>query len=280
MDAKDVLSVVKEERIEVVRFWFTDILGRLKGFNITVDELERGLEEGIGFDGSSVEGFVRIEESDLVATPDPNAFWVLPEDLGGVRTAVLICDIKYPDGRPFESDPRYVLRRNIERAKEMGFTYYVGPELEFFYFPSDKEPVPLDAGGYFDVLPLDNATRARKETVLTLRKMGFRVEASHHEVAHSQHEIDFRYADALRMADTLQVAKVVVKEIARKHGLYASFMPKPVFGINGSGLHVHQSLFKGSENAFYSPNGEYNLSETGKRYICLLYTSPSPRDRG
>ena len=270
MDAKDVLSVVKEERVEVVRFWFTDILGRLKGFNITVDELERGLEEGIGFDGSSVEGFVRIEESDLVAFPDPNAFWILPEDIGGVRTAVLICDIRYPDGKPFESDPRYVLRRNLQRAQEMGFTFYVGPELEFFYFPSDKEPVPLDAGGYFDVLPLDEATKARKETVLILRKMGFRVEASHHEVAHSQHELDFRYSDALRMADALQVAKVVVKEVARKHGLYASFMPKPVFGINGSGLHVHQSLFRGSENAFYSPDGPYNLSETGRRYIAGL----------
>ena len=267
---EEILRTIRDRKIEVVRFWFTDVLGRLKGFNISVGELERGLSEGIMFDGSSVEGFVRIEESDLVAFPDPTTFRVLPEGVGSVPTAILICDIKYPDGRPFESDPRGVLRRNLEKARAMGYEYYVGPELEFFYFPSESDPTPLDRGGYFDIMPLNQASAARKDAVLALMSMGFRVEASHHEVAHSQHEIDFRYSDALSMADLLQVAKVIIKEKARAHGLFASFMPKPVFGINGSGMHVHQSLFSGGENAFYSDSDPYNLSDVAKGFIAGL----------
>lgn len=267
---EDVLKTVRDRKIEVIRFWFTDVLGRLKGFNITTEELERGLSEGIMFDGSSIEGFVRIEESDLVAFPDPSTFKILPEGVGNIPTAILMCDIKYPDGRPFESDPRGVLRRNLEKAKAMGYEYYVGPELEFFYFPGEKDPTPLDKGGYFDIMPLNQASAARKDAVLALMGMGFKVEASHHEVAHSQHEIDFRYSDALTMADLLQVAKVIIKEKARAHGLFASFMPKPVFGINGSGMHVHQSLFGKEGNAFYSPADPYNLSDVAKGFIAGL----------
>ncbi len=268
---EDILKTVRDRKIEVVRFCFTDVLGRLKGFNISVGELERGLAEGIMFDGSSVEGFVRIEESDLVAFPDPATFKLLPEGVGNIPTAILICDIRYPDGREFESDPRGVLRKNLEKARSMGYEYFVGPELEFFYFPGPEDPTPLDKGGYFDIMPLNQASAARKDAVLALMEMGYRVEASHHEVAHSQHEIDFRYSDALTMADLLQVAKVIIKEKARAHGLFASFMPKPVFGINGSGMHVHQSLFRNGENAFYSDSDPYNLSDVANGFIaCLL----------
>lgn len=270
MDRDTLLERVREDRIGLVRLWFTDILGQLKGFNLNVQELDRALEEGIGFDGSSVEGFVRIEESDLIARPDPNTYMVLPWEIGGVRTAVFMCDIYYPDGRPFESDPRRVLRENLERAAEMGFTYYVGPELEYFYFASDQEPTLLDQGGYFDVWPIDEAAKARKETVMALAQMGIEVEATHHEVSPSQHELDFRYQDALRMADYLVITRLVVKEVARRNGLYASFMPKPIFGINGSGLHVHQSLFRGDENAFYDPSAPYNLSPIAQSFVAGL----------
>ncbi|MGB9589755.1 MAG: glutamine synthetase family protein [candidate division WOR-3 bacterium] len=267
---EEILRTVKDRKIEAVRFWLTDVLGRLKGFNITTGELERGLSEGIMFDGSSVEGFVRIEESDLIAFPDPKTFKILPEGVGNIPTAILICDIRYPDGRPFESDPRGVLKRNLQKANDLGYEYYVGPELEFFYFPNEKDPTPVDKGGYFDIMPLNKASAARKDAVLALMEMGFRVEASHHEVAHSQHEIDFKYSDALYMADLLQVAKVIIKEKAMAHGLFASFMPKPVFGINGSGMHVHQSLFREGENAFYSDSKPYNLSDVAKGFIAGL----------
>lgn len=271
MDREEVVARVREEKPAVVRLWFTDILGRIKGFNLNVNELERALDEGIGFDGSSVEGFVRIEESDLIAMPDPDTMIFLPEDIGGASSVVFICDILYPDGTPYESDPRRVLKKLLNKAKEMGFTYYTGPELEYFYFDSAKEARLLDAGGYFDVLPIDKAARARKETLLTLNSMGIEIEASHHEVAYSQHELDFRYQEALRMADYLQIAKIVIKEKARKYDLHASFMPKPVFGINGSGLHVHQSLFSGGENAFYSDEDpEFHLSETAQHFIAGL----------
>ena len=271
MTRAEVITMVESHSIEIVRLWFTDILGRLKGFSLRVEDLPRALDEGIGFDGSSVEGFVRIEESDLLALPDPKTFVILPENFGGVRTASMICDILYPDGSPFESDPRYVLKKTLEKAKKLGYDhYYVGPELEFFYFPSDTEPRPLDAGGYFDILPLDNSVHARKETFKIMRELNIDVEVTHHEVAKSQHEIDFRYDDALKMADTVQLAKVIIKEIARKFGMFASFMPKPIFGENGSGLHTHQSLFTGSENAFYDEKDKYNLSAVGKQYIAGL----------
>jgi glutamine synthetase len=270
MDTKEIIERIKSHKIEIVRLWFTDVLGQLKGFNISVSELERALSEGIGFDGSSVEGFVRIEESDLLAKPDPNSLFILSGEWGGIPTAGFICDILYPDGSPFESDPRFVLKKALEKAGE--YTYYVGPELEYFYFPGDKEPTPLDQGGYFDVLPIDEAAKARKETIVTLNNMGIEVEASHHEVATSQHEIDFKYKDALKMADQLQITKTIIKQKARKYGLYATFMPKPIFGINGSGLHVHQSLFKGDVNVFYDPDDPYNLSPIAKGFIAGLLT--------
>jgi len=207
MTRDEVISEVRNNNISLVKLWFTDIIGRLKGFSLRVEDLERALDEGIGFDGSSVEGFVRIEESDLLARPDPNTFVILPEDFCGIRTAVMICDILYPDGTPFESDTRLVLKKTVEKARSMGFThFYVGPELEFFYFPSDSDPTPLDAGGYFDILPLDKSVAARKETFSVLRNLGIEIEMTHHEVAKSQHELDFQYDDALAMADKLQLA--------------------------------------------------------------------------
>jgi len=266
-----VLKTAKENNVKFIRLWFTDILGFLKSFAITINELEGALEEGMGFDGSSIEGFVRIEESDMVAMPDPTTFQILPwRSKDDVNVARMFCDIYRPNGEPFDCDPRYVLKRNLKRAAEMGFTYYVGPELEYFYLKSADDPSPLDAGGYFDLTPLDVASDLRRETVLMLEQMGINVEYSHHEVAPSQHELDMRYTDALTMADNVMTYRLVVKEIALKHNVYATFMPKPIFGVNGSGMHTHQSLFKGDENAFFDPNDQYHLSEVGKRYIAGL----------
>lgn len=252
--------------------WFTDILGFLKSFSITVAELEEALEEGMGFDGSSIEGFARIDESDMIAKPDPSTFTLLPwraREEGAV--ARMFCDIHYPDGRPYEGDPRWVLKQQLERASKLGYTFYVGPELEYFYFKSSQgTPVGLDAGGYFDLTPLDVAVDLRKDTILALESMGIPVEYSHHEVAPSQHEIDLRYTDALSMADGTMTYRLVVKEVAMNHGVYATFMPKPVFGQNGSGMHVHQSLFKGSRNAFFDVNDKHHLSEIGRKYIAGL----------
>ncbi|MCL0095747.1 glutamine synthetase family protein, partial [Dehalococcoidia bacterium] len=211
-----------------------------------------------------------IDESDMVALPDPDTFQLLPWRPTEHAVARMFCDILKPGGEPFEGDPRYVLKRNLKRAADMGYTFYVGPELEYFYFRDSRGTEPLDAGGYFDMTPLDAATDLRRETVLTLEEMGIGVEYSHHEVATSQHEIDMRYTDALTMADNVMTYRLVVKQIALKHGVYATFMPKPVFGINGSGMHVHQSLFKGNRNAFFDRDDEYHLSRTGKYYIAGL----------
>ncbi len=263
-----VLKMAKEHNVKFIRLWFTDILGMLKSFAITIDELENAMEEGMGFDGSSIEGFVRIDESDMIAIPDPDTFRLLPwrpTDQNAV--ARMFCDIYRPDGQPFEGDPRYVLKKNLKKAADMGFTFYVGPELEFFYFKDQFGTEPLDQGGYFDLTPLDAATEMRRETVLTLEKMGVHVEYSHHEVSPSQHEIDMRYTDALTMADQVMTYRLVVKQVALNHGVYATFMPKPVFGMNGSGMHVHQSLFKGSDNAFFDAKGEYYLSKTARNYV-------------
>jgi len=272
VDSKEyVLNMAKEHDIKFVRLWFTDILGFLKNFAITVEELEGALEEGMGFDGSSIEGFARIDESDMVALPDPDTFRILPWRSQEHRAvARMFCDVLKPGGEPFEGDPRYVLKRNLKRAADLGYTYYVGPELEYFYFRDSQGTEPLDQGGYFDLTPRDAATDMRKETVLTLEEMGIGVEYSHHEVATSQHEIDMRYTDALTMADSVMTYRLVVKEVALKYGVYATFMPKPVFGINGSGMHVHQSLFKGDKNAFFDPKDEYHLSNVGKCYIAGL----------
>jgi len=265
-----VLSMAKEHNVKFIRLWFTDILGMLKSFAITVEELENALEDGMGFDGSSIQGFARIDESDMLALPDPDTFQLLPWRPKEYAIARMFCDILKPGGQPFEGDPRYVLKRNLKRASDMGYTFYVGPELEYFYFQDSKGTEPLDEGGYFEMTPLDAATDLRRQTVLTLEEMGIGVEYSHHEAASSQHELDMRYTDALTMADNVMTYRLVVKQIALEHGVYATFMPKPVFGINGSGMHVHQSLFKGDRNAFFDKDDKYHLSKAGKCYTAGL----------
>ncbi|HEY51552.1 MAG TPA: glutamine synthetase [Dehalococcoidia bacterium] len=266
-----VLQMAKEHDIKFIRMWFTDILGFLKNFAITVEELEGALEEGMGFDGSSIEGFARIDESDMVALPDPDTFQLLPWRSTEHRAvARMFCDILKPGGEPFDGDPRFVLKRNLKRAADLGYTYYVGPELEYFYFRNSQGTEFLDQGGYFDLTPRDAATDMRKETVLTLEEMGIGVEYSHHEVAPSQHEIDMRYTDALTMADSVMTYRLVVKEVALKYGVYATFMPKPVFGENGNGMHTHQSLFTGDKNAFFDAKDPYHLSKVGKCFIAGL----------
>ena len=266
-----VLKMAKEQDVKFIRLWFTDILGFLKSFAITVEELEGALEQGMGFDGSSIQGFARIDESDMVAMPDPDTWQLLPwRPRVHHAVARMFCDIQKPGGAVFEGDPRYVLKRNLKQAADMGYTFYVGPELEYFYFQDSKGTQRLDEGGYFDMTPLDVASDLRRETVLTLEEMGIAVEYSHHEVAASQHEIDMRYTDALTMADNVMTYRLVVKQIALQQGGYATFMPKPVFGINGSGMHVHQSLFKGDTNAFFDKNDKYHLSKVAKCYIAGL----------
>ncbi len=266
-----VLKKAKEHNVKFIRLWFTDILGMLKSFTITVSELEGALGNGMGFDGSSIEGFARIDESDMVAMPDPDTFQLIPwrpKEYHAV--ARMFCDVLRPGGQPFEGDPRYVLKTNLERAASKGYTFYVGPELEYFYFKDAKSTEPLDRGGYFDITPLDTASDLRRETVLTLEQVGIGVEYSHHEVAYSQHEIDMRYTDALTMADNVMTYRLVVKQVALNQGVYATFMPKPVSGMNGSGMHVHQSLFKNGRNAFFDVKDSYNLSKIAKCYIAGL----------
>ena len=265
-----VLHEARESDVKFVRLWFTDILGRLKGVAVTIEELENAFSRGMGFDGSSIEGFARDDESDMYAVPDPTTFSILPWRPRQNAVARMFCDIVTPDGKPFEGDPRAVLKRNLSRAAELGYTYYVGPEIEYFYFKDSRSTEPLDQGGYFDQEAPDTATDLRRETVLTLEDLGIPVESSHHEAAPSQHEIDLRHTDALTMADTVMTYRVVVKEIALQHGLYATFMPKPVYGINGSGMHVHQSLYEGNRNAFYDENDEDHLSTTAKGFIAGL----------
>jgi len=267
-ETENVLKMAKENDVKFIRLWFTDVLGVLKGFAITIDELEGALEEGMGFDGSSIQGYARIDESDMIAKPDPKTFQILPWRPKENAVGRMFADIYEPDGTPYKGDPRYVLKRNLKKAEDLGFTFYVGPELEYFYFKSSEgKPAILDEGGYFDLTPLDVATELRRETILTLEAMGVHVEYSHHEVAPSQHEIDLRYAEALTMADHAMTYRLVVKQIAMKHGVYATFMPKPIFGQNGSGMHTHQSLFKGAKNAFFDPKDEFHLSKIGKSYM-------------
>ncbi len=270
---EEVLRKVREKDVKFIRLWFTDILGQVKSFAITVEELEGALENGMGFDGSSITGYQSIEESDMIAMPDPSTFRILPWRPKEKAVARMICDVLQPGGEPYEGDPRYILKKVLQRMKDMGFDhYYVGPELEYFYFVNDCETTVLDKGGYFDLTTLDVASDLRRDTILALEDMGVEVEYSHHEVGPSQHEVDMRYADALKMADNVITYRVVVKEIAAKHGVYATFMPKPLFGENGSGMHTHQSLFKGNKNAFYSPDDKYNLSPEAKGYIAGLLT--------
>lgn len=271
MTKEEILAQVEERDVKFIRLWFTDILGQLKSFAIVKEELEHALDDGMGFDGSSITGFNAIEESDMIAMPDPDTFTLLPYRPREQAVARMFCDVRVPGGGPYEGDPRFVLRRALERAKGMGFDhFYLGPELEYFLFKSSDKPEVVDKGGYFDLTTLDAASDVRRDTVLALEEMGIRIEYSHHEVGPSQHEIDMRYADALRMADNVMSYRTVVKEIAHKHGLYATFMPKPLMGENGSGMHTHQSLFRGEENAFFDASDEYFLSPIGKSFIAGL----------
>jgi len=265
-----VLKTVKDSNVKLVSLWFTDILGFLKSFDITPQGLERALADGVGFDGSSVEGFARVDESDMMALPDPTTFQILPWSQPQSPVARMFCDILRPGGKPFEGDPRYVLKRNLKIAADLGYTFKVGPELEYFYFQSPEGTHILDKGGYFDLTPPDVASDLRLETVLIMEQMGISIETSHHEVATSQHEIDLHYTDAMTMADGVMTCRLVVKEVAQRHGIYATFMPKPIFGVNGSGMHVHQSLFQGDRNAFFDKNDSYYLSKVARHYTAGL----------
>ncbi len=264
---QDVIDRIKENNIEFIHLWFTDVLGFLKSFTMDVEELELAVTEGMGFDGSSIQGFARIQESDMIALPDPTTLQILPWRREGALVATMFCDIMRPDGTYYEADPRYVLRRQLKRAADMGYTFFVGPELEYYYFTSDTDPQVLDRGTYFDQTTRDLAVDLRKETVRELKRFGIQVEYSHHEVGPSQHEIDLRYAEALKMADNVMTYRVVVKEVAQANGVYATFMPKPLYGEAGSGMHVHQSLFKDGRNAFYDANDPHHLSAVAKSYI-------------
>ncbi|MBN1872119.1 MAG: glutamine synthetase, partial [Candidatus Omnitrophica bacterium] len=268
---QEILKLVKENDVKFIRLWFTDVLGQVKSFAITESQLEEALDNGMGFDGSSITGYQDIEESDMIAMPDPDTFTLLPWRPTEKAVARMICDVLNPDRTPYDGDPRYILKKALERAKKMGFDhYYLGPELEYFYFKNDKGTDILDKGGYFDLTTLDVASDLRRETVLALEKMGIEVEYSHHEVAPSQHEVDMHYKDALKMADSVITYRVVVKEIASKFGVYATFMPKPIFGENGSGMHTHQSLFKGNKNAFFDPKSKDGLSKEAHHFIAGL----------
>ncbi|MCP2183532.1 type I glutamate--ammonia ligase [Prauserella alba] len=273
-----VLRTLEERDIRFVRLWFTDVLGFLKSVAIAPAELEGAFSEGIGFDGSAIEGFARVYESDMIAKPDPSTFQVLPWEQadGGHYSARMFCDIAMPDASPSWADPRHVLRRQLSKAGEAGFTCYVHPEIEFYLLqdlPEDgKEPVPADNGGYFDQASHATATHFRRHAIEALEAMGISVEFSHHEGAPGQQEIDLRYADALTMADNVMTFRYVVKEVALTQGVRATFMPKPFTDQPGSGMHTHVSLFEGDRNAFYDPEDPYELSETGKAFVAgLLY---------
>lgn len=270
---EDILKIAKAEDVRFIRLQFTDILGTIKNVEIPVSQLEKALDNKMMFDGSSIEGFVRIEESDMYLFPDLNTWVVFPwtED-GTGKVARLICDIHNPDGTPFAGDPRGQLKRVLKEMEELGFSSFnVGPEPEFFLFKKDEKGRPTlelnDQGGYFDLAPVDLGENCRKEIVIELENMGFEIEASHHEVAPGQHEIDFKYADAITTADNIQTFKLVVKTIAAKHNLHATFMPKPLFGVNGSGMHANMSLFKGNENVFFDEgNEDMQLSDDARAF--------------
>ena len=270
---KEILAFCEAESVRFVRLWFTDLLGHLKSFSINSSELEDAFEGGMGFDGSSITGFNAIEESDMIAMPDPSTFSLIPwRPEEHAKVARMFCDIQVPGGGPYEGDPRWIMRRALERAKEMGFdAYNIGPELEYFYFRSAKPPdgVPeiLDEGGYFDLTTLDAGSDVRRETILALEQLGIHVEYAHHEVGPSQHEVDMRYKDALAMSDDCMTYRITVKEYAMKYGWHATFMPKPLQGENGSGMHVHQSLGKDGKNAFFDADDQFFLSDTAKAFI-------------
>lgn len=270
------VAAIKDEDIEFVHLWFTDVLGFLKTFVISIDELDNAMQEGMGFDGSSIEGFARIEESDMIAMPDPTTLKIMPWRQDEQLVATMFCNIVRPDGTPFDGDPRNVLQRMLKKAADMGYTFNVGPELEYYYLKDDQSTQVLDHASYFDMTTRDVAVDLRKKTVRMLKEFDITVEYSHHEVGPSQHEIDLRYGEALAMADAVMTYRLVVKEVAQMNGVYATFMPKPMYGEAGSGMHVHQSLFKGDSNAFYDVGDEFHLSETAKSYIAgLLHHAPA-----
>ena len=265
-----VLQACRDHDVKFIRLWFTDILGMLKSVAITVEELEHAIADGISFDGASIEGFARVDETDMIAIPDPQTFQLLPWRPREQAVARMFCDISGPGGEPFDGDPRRVLKQTLARAAAQGYTFYVSPEIEFFYFRDPQSTEPLDQGGYFDLTPGDAGSDLRRETVLTLEEMGIPVALSHHEAAPSQHEIDLRYTDALTMADSIMTYRLVVKEVAMRHGVSATFMPKPVADQNGSGMHLQLSLFRGEQNAFAQDGAELELSETARAFMAGL----------
>ncbi|KEK21690.1 type I glutamate--ammonia ligase [Bacillus gaemokensis] len=278
---EDIFRLAKEENVKYIRLQFTDLLGIIKNVEIPVSQLTKALDNKMMFDGSSIEGFVRIEESDMYLYPDLDTWVVFPWTAEKGKVARLICDIYNADGTPFEGDPRNNLKRMLKEMEALGFTEFnLGPEPEFFLFKVDEKGNPTlelnDNGGYFDLAPMDLGENCRRDIVLELEEMGFEIEASHHEVAPGQHEIDFKYANAIRSCDDIQTFKLVVKTIARKHGLHATFMPKPLFGVNGSGMHCNLSLFKNGENVFYDQNGDLQLSDDARHFIAgILKHAPA-----
>ncbi|MFH0818855.1 MAG: glutamine synthetase family protein [Patescibacteria group bacterium] len=281
MTQEQIKELIQKEHIETISLWFTDVLGQLKTVTISYKEINDVLENGKFIDGSSIEGFSRIEESDLLLLPDFDTFAILPFDFDGAsKMARLICDVAYPDGRPYESCPRQTLKRSLQNANEKGYTVYCGPELEYFYFKTPDNTEKLDKGGYFDLLNIDQGTKLREKTLTALERIGIQCECAHHEVAPSQHEIGLKYKEALKMADTVITYKFIVKAMAQENGVFASFMPKPLSGENGSGMHTHISVFKDGQNLFYDKDDAYSLSAFGKSFtagalkyskeICLI----------
>ena len=279
-----ITKFVQDNKVECIWHWFVDLDGHLKGFAITPSELERSLESGMHFDGSSISGFNAIEESDLTARPDLSTFAMLPQAEGQPRSVRFFCDIERPDGTPYDRDPRSILRKVVKKATDMGFDSFMGPELEFFLFKSHNDPTPLDYGGYFTGPPVDGGVAIRTDIIKQLQDLGITVEYQHHEVAESQHEIDLRYDRTMAIADHAITYKYIVKSVAAQHGAYATFMPKPIFGSNGSGMHVHQSLWKDGKNAMADSNDPTFLSKTAKQYIagilkyaqeCCLFYAPT-----
>ncbi len=265
-----VIQQCRDLDVKFIRLWFTDIVGTLKSAAITVDELDHAFTDGASFDGASIEGFARSDEADMAAVPDPSTFQLLPWRPREQAVARMFCDVRLPAGEPFEGDPRNVLKAVVARAAGLGYTFYVSPEIEFFYFRDSEGTTLLDGGGYFDLTPLDSGTDLRRETVLTLEEMGIPVALSHHEAAPSQHEIDLRHTDALSMADSVMTYRLVVKEIARRHGVYATFMPKPRSELNGSAMHLQLSLFRGEENAFFDGADPLHVSKVARQFMAGL----------
>ncbi len=267
----DILRIIKEEKIRYIHLWFADINGRLRGLTIPEGELPDAFDRGIGFDGSSVEGFARIEESDLLAMPDLSTFAILPNRISEGRVARFICDLKTPERAPYQGDPRHVLKRTLEKYAAQGYTFYFGPEVEYFYFANEKTPTPVDLAGYFDDSVVDLGTKVRQQTAEALMEMGIPIEVIHHEVAPSQHEIDLVYADALTMADRCLTCRFLVRAVASQLNLHACFMPKPISGQNGTGMHTHQSVFQGNRNLFFDAVDSYHLSQFARSYMAGIF---------